>query len=135
MSSEGSFRPEAILATGVAEIDADHKALDRLFRRVERAIFDDRGQLEVLALYDAAIAAVEAHFAAEDGHLAGWPARVREAHRQAHALLLDKAARIRGEIAATSGQRSIKALFDFEDALYQHTIAFDIVPLRQSGGA
>lgn len=118
------------IETGIARIDGDHKHLDHLFRKVERAIFADRPQAEVLALYDETIAAAERHFAEEDKLLANVDAALRETHREAHDALLDKAARIRTELAATSGQRSVKALFDIEDALYQHTVTFDFDPLR-----
>lgn len=117
--------------TSIAGIDGDHKLLDRLFRKVERAIFADQPQEEVLALYDETIAAAERHFAEEDKLLGNVGPALRDAHREAHDALMDKAARIRAELAATSGQRSVKALFDIEDALYQHTIAFDFDPLRR----
>ncbi|MEO5335860.1 MAG: hemerythrin family protein [Magnetospirillum sp. WYHS-4] len=112
--------------TGIPEVDDDHAQLDHLFRGVEKAIFVESPQAGILALYDQIVEAIARHFGREEDLLADVDSFRIEEHREVHRSLLAKARAIRDELAATTGQRSLKALFDIEDDLYRHTVSHDL---------
>lgn len=109
--------------TDPSEIDDDHWRLDRLLRIVERLIFADEAAEDVLSAYDALMDAYALHFRSEEARFGN--AATADSHRSDHRRLLELGRKIRRELRATSGQRSLKALFEIEDALYQHMVVFD----------
>lgn len=133
MSSENWRYSCASRGGDPAEIDAEHWRLDRLLRIVERMIFADEPADEVLAAYDSLMAAYGEQFQVEESRFEGLP--TAESHRADHRRLLELAGKIRRELQATTGQRSLKALFEIEDALFQHMVvhdaeAFGVPPYR-----
>lgn len=125
------FSAQTRLGSEFAVVDAHHAELDERFREIERAIFLDQPSTQIVSSFDTLVQAFESYFQDEERMLDERASPILDLHREDHMRLLVLARKIRSELAATSGQRSIKALFDIEDAFFRHVIQHDLESFRE----
>ncbi len=124
------------MATGLPEIDSQHKEWIRRFNEFDDAVVNGKGRESIVGTLDFLMQYTEIHFANEEESMARLNSPVLSANRTAHDEFRGKLAEIRawvkGEGASSVEVLSLKVTL--EEWLVNHICTID-VQLRGSGNS
>lgn len=116
---------KAVLATGVPEVDSDHRDLLCDARALEHAFLAGAGLEALEAMTQRFAARMATHFEEEEALAASGRFMVSEAHKRDHQRILRELRNILEVFRLAHSQVSAHDLFRAEDHLINHIIRYD----------
>lgn len=113
------------LATGIAEIDQDHKRLIKLINDLYEAMQDGTGGALLLPIFSALKHYTETHFQREEGFMASCNAPGQDKHLLEHQRMVAKLADLENRHRQGEAAISLQTLTFLRDWLQNHICVID----------